>query len=139
MQLAKFACMVATALIIASCASIDEERQQLRGTVTASGNLASEIITWRSSFPGDIPATVVESVASFQRRADEMLGSLQGLSAEATTGTDLQGLKQALQELVDFDTSRIESASQADRASLLDQFGGLAMNLRTAVRSASRR
>ncbi len=120
-------------LIGSACTSVDEERQLLRGTVARAGELATEITTWRTTFPGEIPATVVDSIGAFQNRAEALHDTLEGLSAEAAAGTDLTGLKQALMAIAGFDTSRIEAAAQTDRASLMDQFRGLGANLQGAV------
>lgn len=120
-------------LAFAACTTVDEERQQMRGTIESASNLASEIKTWRASFPGDVPATVVDSITGFQNRAQALLSNVNGLSPEATAGKDLTAMRQALQTLVDFDTGAIESSSPTARASLLDQFQGLADNLQSAV------
>lgn len=120
-------------LLGTACTSVDEERQLLRGTVARAGELATEITTWRTTFPGEIPASVAASIGAFQERAEALHDTLEGLSTEATAGTDLTGLKQALMAIDGFDTSRIEAASQTDRASLMDQFRGLGANLQGAV------
>jgi hypothetical protein len=120
-------------LAAASCTTIDEERQQMRSTIDASGALARDIQTWRASMAGDIPSTVVTQIQQFQARAEEQLSILNGLSNDATSGTDLMALKQALQTIEDFDTSRVENSSAASRTSLLDQFQGLATNLQSAI------
>jgi len=120
-------------LTFAACSSVDDERRQMRGTIDSAGALASEITNWRNSLNPDIPATVVKSIKGFQGRAHDLRSSLDGLSSKATAGTDLTALKQALQTMVDFDTSKIDGSSGSARASMLDQFQGLATNLQTAV------
>ena len=120
-------------LALSACTSVDEERQRMRATIDSSGALASEITNWRNSLNPDVPGTVVKSIKGFQGRATDMRSSLDSLSTEAQAGTDLTALKQALQTLADFDTSKLDASSGQARASLLDQFQGLANNLQTAV------
>lgn len=120
-------------LTFAACSSVDDERQRMRATVDSSGALATEISTWRSSLTTDIPAPVVKTMKGYQSRAKDLRHTLDGLSNEAMAGTDLTALKQALQTLHDFDTSKLDSSSPSGRASLLDQFQGLATNLQAAV------
>ena len=125
--------LISFILSAAACTTIDEERTQMRSTIDSASTLAGEITTWRASLTGDIPSTVVTQVQQYEDRAEEMLSTLNGLSADATSGTDLTALKQALRTLAEFDTSRVENSSPTGRASLLDQFQGLATNLQSAV------
>src|ERR1041384_6549025 len=94
-------------LTFAACSSVDDERRQMRGTIDSASALASEITNWRNSLNPDIPATVVKSIKGFQSRAADLRGTLKGLSTEATAGTDLTDLKQALQTIVEFDTLKL--------------------------------
>ena len=120
-------------LTFAACTSVDDERKRMQSTIDSSGALASEISTWRSSLRSDIPATVVKTIEGYKSRAEDLRNSLEDLSREAMAGTDLTALKQALLTMEDFDTSKIDSSSPSGRASLLDQFQGLATNVQAAV------
>ncbi|MCA8953492.1 MAG: hypothetical protein KDE27_28525 [Planctomycetes bacterium] len=117
-----------------ACMSVDQERDLMKGAIEQSQRLSSEIVNWRTMAPSNTQATE-ESIGAFQDRADEIVGTLNGVSTQARKGTDVSGLVQALETLRDFDTDRYDSASQTARDSLLDQFAGLARNVQ---QSASR-
>ena len=119
--------------LFGSCTSIDAERTQMMASITSAERLSSEISTWRAGLTADVPASVVDTIDTFKARAGETESTLAGLSSDSTSGTDLTGLNQALRTVADFDTSTFTTASPTARASLLDQFEGLARNLRVSA------
>ena len=102
-------------------------------SVTNASRLAAEVSSWRGTVSTNTDAAVVDSLKGFQHRAGEIADSLASLSPEATSGTDFTGLKQALGTISDFDTSTYAPASPNARNALLDQFAGLAKNLRASI------
>ncbi|HEX5050229.1 MAG TPA: hypothetical protein VFZ65_00525 [Planctomycetota bacterium] len=120
-------------LLLGACASVDAERSQMVASITSAERLSGEISTWRATLTTDVPASVVDTIDAFKARASETESMLTSLSADSTAGTDLTGLNQALRTVADFDTSTFAPASPTARAALLDQFDGLARNLRGSV------
>jgi hypothetical protein len=111
----------------------------MMASITSAERLSGEISTWRSALTSDMAASVVEAIDAFKARARETESTLTGLSAASTAGTDLTGLNQALRTVADFDTSTFTPASPGARAALLDQFEGLARNLRVSATHARQR
>jgi len=120
-------------LVLGSCASVDTERNQMMTSINSAERLSGEITSWRAGLSVDVPATVIDTITAFKDRAAATESTLQGLSAEATSGTDLTGLTQALRTVAEFDTSTFTAASPVARTALLDQFEGLARNLRVSA------
>lgn len=116
-----------------ACTSVDSERRDLRGALADSRSLANEIDAWHKRIEGSVSETAIETIGSFQSRANTLLDTVAGASDNATTGLDLSGVKQALTAITEFDTSRIADASQSGRASVVHQFGSLARGLQSAV------
>jgi len=134
-------CLSAGILLFgAGCASVDDERAQLRFALDQASALAGEVQMWSrardSGRPAAVPAEIIESIEAFQARAEDVKDRIAGLSQEALQGTDLAAVDHALTNMIDFDTGLIEDASQDARASLLEQFAGLARNLERAVAAA---
>lgn len=111
----------------------------MMASITSAERLSSEISTWRAALATDAPASVTDTIDAFKARAGEMESTLIGLSADSTAGTDLTGLNQALRTVADFDTSTFAPASPKARTALLDQFEGLARNLRVSAAGARQR
>ncbi len=105
----------------------------MKASITSAERLSSEISTWRAGLTTDVPASVIDTIDAFKARAGETESTLTSLSADSTAGTDLTGLNQALRTVADFDTSTFTPASPTARAALLDQFEGLARNLRASA------
>lgn len=121
-----------------ACQSVDAERSELRQALADASGLSVEISGWQQRSDNSPTETVVDTIDSFQTRADHILGTISGISHEATTGVDLAGVTHALTEIVEFDTSRVADASQTGRASIIQQFGQLAESLGRAVGRAGR-
>lgn len=125
--------------LLGSCASVDTERSQMMASITSAERLSGEISNWRAALTADAPASVIDTIAAFKVRAGATEAMLAGLSADATAGTDLTGLNQALRTVANFDTSTFTPASPSARTALLDQFEGLARNLRVSAAHARQR
>ncbi|MEO6597014.1 MAG: hypothetical protein ABIP94_19890 [Planctomycetota bacterium] len=120
-------------LTAGACTSIDGERNRMHSLVTDADRLGVEISQWRTTVQQGGDEKVVTTIASFKERANDTQSALRGLSNEARSGTDTTGLDQALRTVADFNTSTFAAASPNARAALLDQFDGLARNLRASV------
>ncbi|MEO6594915.1 MAG: hypothetical protein ABIP94_09210 [Planctomycetota bacterium] len=120
-------------LLLSSCSSVDADRNQMKASISNADRLASEISTWRASLSPDVGASVIDTIEAFKARASDTRSTLGSLSAGGAAGTDLTGVNQALRTVADFDTSTFNGASPTARAALLDQFDGLARNLRRSV------
>lgn len=129
----------AVLLLLTGCATVDEERRDLYDATAEASLLASEIQSWATDLQRQpqIPQSAVQTAYSFQDRAEAICDDLESVGDEARAGVDLTGLQQSLREIEDFEVERLEEASQEARATLLQQFSSMAINVRSAAQGVA--